>query len=183
MAKAYVMLADGFELIEAMAPVDVLDRAKIQVSTVSITGKKRVQSSHVVAVEAQHLIEDVDFSDADLVVLPGGYPGYVNLCQSPLVGKVAREQYESGRLLGAICGAPMVLQTYGIARGSQISCHHSVASRLTDYELTGREVTVDRNLITGAGAGVSVKFSLYMAGLLLDDEEDLMHLMHGLELR
>ena len=108
MANALILLADGFELIEAMAPYDVFCRGGINVKTVSISGDKTVAASNKVKVIADLLWDEADFTSTDLIYLPGGYPGYENLGNDPKVGAVAKSQYESGKMLAAICGAPTV---------------------------------------------------------------------------
>ena len=122
MKKAYILLADGFEVIEALAPYDVFCRGGIDVKTVSINNKEVVQASNRIKVEADLLISEVaDFNDADLIYLPGGYPGYENLGNDSVVGRIAKKQYESGKLLAAICGAPTVLLKNQIAFGKSVT--------------------------------------------------------------
>ena len=178
--KVYVLLAPGFETIEALAPVDVLHRAKIDVATVSIAEGREVESSHGVKVSAD------DLADADLVVLPGGYPGYVNLASDQRVLAIARRQWDSGRLLAAICGAPTVLAAAGIAPGASVACHSSVVSKMAEagYKVTGERVVKDRNLITAAGAGISLHFALALvAALTGGDRQLLQHLYDAMELK
>lgn len=169
--KVYVLLADGFEVIEALAPIDVMKRAGIEVVTAAVTGNRRVVSSHgIVTVDADIMLSDSDLSDGDALILPGGNPGYVNLAASEAVGDVVRRYYDDGRIVAAICGAPTVLAAYGIAEGRRITAHSSVRERLSAYDCVGGEVVVDGNLITGAGAGVSVAFSLAVLRALTDDD-------------
>lgn len=98
MAKVYEFLADGFEEVEALAPVDILRRGGVEVKMVSITGNNLVESSHGVAVKADLLFEDItDFSDADLLMLPGGMPGSKNLNEHDGVRNALKEQFEKGK--------------------------------------------------------------------------------------
>lgn len=169
--KVYLLLADGFETIEALTPVDVMKRAAIEVKTVAVAASTKVASSHgIVTVEADMLLADSDLSDGDALILPGGNPGYVNLAASAAVGEAARRYYDEGRIVAAICGAPTVLAAYGIARGRRITAHSSVRERLSAYDVVGGDVVVDGNLITGAGAGVSVAFALAVLRALTDDD-------------
>ena len=170
MKKVYVLLADGFETIEALTPVDILHRCGVEVCTVAIGDCTTVKSSHKVTVEADMLMGDGSaLRDGDALVLPGGYPGYVNLCNSPVVGELARYYYESGKLLAAICGGPTVLKRYGIATGKNITCHSSVEAEMADgYNLTRSGVCQDGNLITGKGAGLSLEFAIAIARELVD---------------
>lgn len=168
--KVYVLLADGFETIEALTPIDVMKRAGIDVRTVAVADAGRVVSSHgIVAVEADMLLREADLSDGDALILPGGNPGYVNLAASEAVGDVVRRYYDEGRIVAAICGAPTVLAARGIAKGRRLTAHSSVREQLSAYDCVGGDVVVDGNLITGAGAGVSVAFSLAVLRALTDD--------------
>lgn len=185
--KVYVLLAPGFETVEALTPVDVLHRAKIDVETVSIAQGREVESSHGVKVTADRVLSGADdLADADLVVLPGGYPGYVNLATDQRVLAIARRQYSSRRLLGAICGAPTVLAAAGIAPGASVACHSSVAAKMTEagYKVTGDRVVVDHNIITAAGAGISLHFALALVAALTDGDKQLVqHLCDAMELK
>ncbi len=184
--KVYVLLASGFETIEALTPVDIFKRAGLDVATVSIASTCDVTSSHGVAVKADAILgDDSDLADADLIVLPGGYPGYENLCRDSRVVAIARRQWESGKLLAAICGAPTVLATGGIAKGASVTCHHSVAEtmRAAGYKVTDERLTVDRNLVTAAGAGISLHFSLTLVAMLANDKHLTARLFDALELK
>ena len=158
MAKAYVFLADGFEDIEALAPVDILRRGGVEVKTVSINPTTAVTSAHSVEVKADILFTDADLSDADLLVLPGGMPGAKNLDEHEGVCKALTRQAESGRLVGAICAAPMVLGHLGILRGKQATCYPGFESEVQCADYTTAPVTVDGNIITGKGPGASLAF-------------------------
>lgn len=183
MGKSFVLLADGFETIEALTPVDIFHRLGLDIVQVSTTGSLQVASSHLVHVTADCTLDQADLDQADLIYLPGGFPGYVNLCHNEQVVDLARRQYRSGRLLAAICGAPMVLQVGGIATGSNITCHHSVKDKIKDFNIVPDRVVVDRNLVTGAGAGLSLQLSITLAAMLLGDDERINHLYHSLELK
>lgn len=98
MEKSYVLLADGFETIEALTPVDIFHRLGLDIVQVSTTGSLQVASSHRVHVTADCTLDQADMSQAALIYLPGGYPGYVNLCNNEQVVDLARRQYQSGRL-------------------------------------------------------------------------------------
>jgi len=180
--KVYLFLAPGFETVEALAPVDTFKRAGVDIYTVSITNSLSVTSSHQVETKANCLLKQIDINDGDALILPGGFPGYKNLAQTEAVGEAARKYYESGRLLAAICGAPTILQHYGIARGSRITCHHTVKDQMTDFVYTGQDVEQDHNLITAIGAGHSFDFSLALL-YALQGEEKVTHVKSGLELR
>ena len=123
MAKVYEFLANGFEEIEALAPVDILRRADVTVQTVSVTGSQLVESSHGVTIKTDLLFEQAgDFSDADLLMIPGGMPGSTNLNAHEGVRQALRRQYDAGRRVAAICAAPMVLASIGILQGKRATC-------------------------------------------------------------
>ncbi len=158
--KIYLLLAEGFETIEALAPVDIFRRADMDIECVSITDSLMVTSSQGIEVKADNILKDVDIDNGDALILPGGYPGYENLADSAEVGEAVRKYFESGRLVGAICGAPTILQRYGIAKGYRVTSHHSTKDVMKDYVYTGKDVEQDRNVVTAIGAGHSVEFGL-----------------------
>ena len=183
MKKAYILLAEGFELIEALAPYDVFCRGGINVKTVSINNKPQVSASNKVKVEVDFLISEVtDFDNVDLIYLPGGYPGYENLGNDPQVGAIVKKHYESGKLLAAICGAPTVLLKNGIGLGKNVTAHSSCKTEISlYYNYTGNAITRDGNLITSIGAGHSIDFAIAIAQILEGDEA-VLKIKKGMEL-
>lgn len=179
--KVYMFLADGFELVEAMSPIDVLRRAGVETHTVSLTDSLLVDSAQGVTVMTDCAIDEIDLSDGDAVILPGGYPGFKNLAENAQVGQVVKDYYGSGRLVAAICGAPTVLKINGVAEGKRVTCHHSVADQMTGYKLEKQDVVQDGNLITSSGAGHGVEFGLaILYALQGGDKVD--DVKHGMEL-
>ena len=169
MKKAYILLADGFETIEALTPLDVLVRSGVEVKSVAIGSERDVRSAQGVTVKADALSES-DLSDGSALILPGGYPGYENLAKSAEVLKAVEEYYTSGRTVAAICGAPTVLAAAGVAHGKEVTAHTSVTGELTDYVVSSDDVVCDSNLITGKGAGLSLPFALAIAAALTSPE-------------
>ena len=124
MAKVYVFLADGFEDVEALIPIDVLRRGGVDVVTVSIMDFPLVASAHGVNIEADIMFEQGDFSDADLLMLPGGMPGASNLFQHTGVCKAVMNQFAAGKKVAAICAAPaVVLAAIGVLSGKKATCY------------------------------------------------------------
>lgn len=158
MNKIYLFLADGFETVEALAPVDVMRRAGLNVITVSVMGRKGVFSSHNVTVEADALLADCDFTDADALVLPGGLVGTDNLsaCE-PLRKELARMNNEN-KLIAAICAAPTLFGRMGLLSGRKATCYPGCEALLTGAEYTAAKVQQDGNIITGCGPGASFDF-------------------------
>ncbi|MCQ2973351.1 MAG: DJ-1/PfpI family protein [Bacteroidales bacterium] len=183
MKKVYIFLADGFELIEALAPYDIFRRGGIDVKTVSVTEQKIVSASNKVKVEADITYKDSDFSDADLIYLPGGYPGYENLCNNKIVGEIAINQYKSGKFLAAICAGPTVLLKNKIGLGKKVTSHSCCKAEMSEnYQFTGNDVEQDGNLFTSTGAGQSIKFGLFLAQALCGDEV-LAKIKNGMEIK
>jgi 4-methyl-5(b-hydroxyethyl)-thiazole monophosphate biosynthesis len=179
--KAYVFLADGFETIEALTPVAVLRRAGVEVKTVSVTGSHKVVSSHKVEIKADIIHEESDLADGDMLILPGGFPGYVRLGKSLMVAKTLSQYNDKGKFIAAICGAPTVLAKHGIAKGKKITCHGSVKKEMGDYKYTDENVVIDGNLISCRGAGYSLEFGLALAGVLVDSDT-IQKVREGMEL-
>lgn len=160
MKTAFVFLATGFEEAEAIGTIDLLRRGSVETTIVSITGEQNVTGAHGISVVADKLYDDVDFSKADALVLPGGMPGSNNLnaCE-PLKTQLLR-QFEEGKIVAAICAAPIVLGGLGILKGKRATCYPSFESALTGATVTGEAVEVDGNVITGKGPGLVFNFGL-----------------------
>lgn len=179
--KVYVLLAEGFELIEAMIPVDVLRRGGVEVVTVSITDNREVTSAQKVPVISDTPLKEKDITDGDMIILPGGYPGYVNLGESQEVGKVLKYYVENNKFVGAICGAPTVLAKNEVFLGKELTCHSSVVEEMKGYNYNGSKAFTDGNLITGMGAGLALNFAFALAEKLLDNET-ILKVKKGMEL-
>jgi protein deglycase len=167
MKNVFVHLADGFEEVEAITPVDVLRRAGCQVTTVSITGKKEVTSARGITVLADKLFEDADYKLADLIVFPGGQPGSDNLGKHERLKKVIQEFNQQGKMISAICAAPLVLAGAGILKGRRVTCFPGTEPRLQGAICTENSVEVDGNIVTGKAAGVAMKFSFALVEQLI----------------
>ena len=172
MAKVYEFLANGFEDIEALAPVDILRRGGIEVKTVSITRSEYVESSHGVTIKADLIFEEVgDFSDADLLLLPGGMPGATNLNEHKGVRKAILSQYESGKPVGAICAAPLVLGSLGILKGKKATCYPGFQKYLTGATYTAKLVEYDGNVITGEGPAATLPYAYHILSYFIGKEK------------
>ena len=158
MDRVYVFLADGFETVEALAPVDVMRRAGLQVTTVSIMGRSNVVSAQNVTVVADLLFEDVVFDDASALVLPGGGVGTDNLSAHEPLRALLVDACSRGLLVAAICAAPMVFGRIGILKGKKATCYPGCEGDLFDAEYTAAAVEQDGNIITACGPGASFDF-------------------------
>ena len=172
MAKVYVFLADGFEIIEALAPVDIFRRGGMDVTTVSIMHRSDVISAQRLTVIADALFEDIeDFDNADLLVLPGGWPGADNLNKCEPLRKLLVEHNAKGRHIGAICAAPMVLGTLGLLKGHRATCYPGFEEYLDGAEITNEIVTVDRLFTTGEGPAAAMPFGYQLLSNFLPADE------------
>lgn len=168
MAKVYEFLATGFEDIEALIPLDIMRRAGVDFKTVSITGDLYVESAHGVSIKADMFIEDADMSDADLIMLPGGLPGATNLNAHNGVKKAIIEQNARGKMIGAICAAPMVLGGIGLLQGRRATCYPGFEKYLEGAEYTHELCTVDGNITTGEGPAAALPYAYTLLAALTD---------------
>ena len=155
----YVFLADGFEIIEALAPVDMLRRAKIDVKTVGVSSEI-VTSSCGVGVKCDMTIDEFDFYDVEAVVLPGGMPGTLNLENSSAVQKVIDNANNTNAFICAICAAPSILGHKGLLSGKKAVCFPGFENSLEGCESCCKYVVTDGKFITAKGAGVCIDFGL-----------------------
>ncbi|MFH0985319.1 MAG: DJ-1 family glyoxalase III [Candidatus Omnitrophota bacterium] len=171
MAKtAVVILAEGFEEIEAIAPIDVLRRAGVRVTIAGVSGLQ-VKSSRGIGVQADVLLKDV-LELPDAVILHGGVPGTANLARSEEVGAFIRKMNAAGKLVAAICAAPAaVLAPLGILDGKKVTCYPGCESEFSEKTTHSDEaVVVDGNVITSRGPGTALEFALAIAVRLAGQE-------------
>ncbi len=160
MSKVLIFLAEGHEEIEALTVVDLLRRAKIDIDTVSITGKLQVTGSHGITITADALIEEADFASADMLVLPGGMPGTLNLeaCQA-LMDQVCAFN-NAGKYIAAICAAPTVFGRAGLLTGKKACCYPDMEGDLLGAQVSYDDVSLAGNIITSRGMGTAIEFGL-----------------------
>jgi 4-methyl-5(b-hydroxyethyl)-thiazole monophosphate biosynthesis len=171
MAKVYIFLADGYEEIEGLTVVDLLRRASIDITMVSITGNINVTGSHQITTLADVLFDEVDYSDADMLVLPGGMPGTKNLLEHKGLDQLLKEFHAKGKQLAAICAAPRVLGTKGILIGKQATCYPGNEEDLLGAQVVNTSVVTDGNITTSKGMGTAIDFSLSLIRTLKGEEE------------
>lgn len=169
MAEVYAFLADGLEEVECLAVADILVRAEVKVTLVSITGKKGITGSHGFKLKADVLLEEADLSKADVLFLPGGMPGTKNLraCR-PLCDALVQAN-EEGRRLAAICAAPSVLGDLGLLKNKKATCYPGWESHLAGASLTGAGVVTDGNITTARGVGYALDLGLELVSLLVSE--------------
>ena len=166
MKKAIVFLAEGFEEIEAISILDVLRRAEVSVTSVSIGKEKTVKGAHNVPIVADKLFEEADYSSYDMLVLPGGMPGAKNLKEHEGV-KEQIKAFEKDKQIGAICAAPMILGSMGLLKGKRATCFPGFEAELIGATVTNEPVTVDGNITTGKGPAFAIQFALQLAETLV----------------
>lgn len=153
----YAFLATGFEEVEALGPIDVCRRAGLEVKTVSITDNIAVEGSHGVSIVADSMFADNDYSDADLLFLPGGMPGAANLDAHEGLREVILAHHKEGKPLSAICAAPLVYGNLGITDGKNATCYPGFEKYLTGANYTASLVEKDGLLITGKGPAAALE--------------------------
>lgn len=159
MKDIYVFLAEGFEEIEALTPVDVLRRAGLSVKTVSIMDKQVVVGAHGIPVLADMMFADVDSEDAEMILLPGGLPGATNLDAHEGLAKMILDFAKAKKSLAAICAAPLVFGNRGLLQGKKATCYPGFETYLQGAEYTAALVEKDENFITGKGPGAAMEFA------------------------
>ena len=167
----YVFLAEGFEEMEAIAPIDLLRRAGCDVKTVAVGDSLVVCGAHGIAVTADMLEADVTTASLEAVVLPGGMPGTLNLEASEIVQNMIGYAYEHDLVLGAICAAPSVLGHRGFLDGKRAVCYPGFEDQLYGATVEKSSVVTDGHIITAKGAGVADAFGLALVAALVSKEK------------
>lgn len=167
----YEFLADGFELVEAMTPVDMLKRAGADIKTVSITSSKAVTASNGVTVISDMLISELPEEDPEMIILPGGMPGSSNLRACEKVCEMTTDAVKRGIPVGAICAAPYILGELGLLDGKKAICFPGFEDKLKGAVISEKNVVTDGNIVTAAGMGVALPFSYELVSLLYGKEK------------
>ena len=165
----YMFLANGFEEIEALCPLDLLRRAGVEVTTVGI-GAEQITGAHGITVQAD--ISDAFYTDStpDMIILPGGMPGAKNLDESRTVDTAIKVAARRGAFIGAICAAPFLLGRRGLLAGKRAICYPGFENELTGATIAEERVVRDGNVITAAGMGVALEFGLALVSVLKGEE-------------
>ena len=167
----YVFLANGFEEMEALAPVDLLRRAGVEVFTVGV-GSDMIVSSHNISVKTGTTVDKIVLNDElEMIVLPGGMPGTLNLEASPDVLGAVDYCADNNRYIAAICAAPSIIGHKGLLDGRYATCFPGYEKDLKGAIHSARLVAVDGKFITAKGAGCSMKFALKLVELLVSKEK------------
>lgn len=171
MKKIAVHLADGFEEIEALTIIDILRRAELEVLSVSINNNKLVKGAHGIKVEADALFDDINYNTIDMIILPGGMPGTLNLEAHEELKKKVIEFDIDEKWIGAICAAPSILGKMAMLEDREATCYPGFEKYMLGTKLSKESVVVDRNIITSRGPATAIDFSLKLVELLISKEK------------
>jgi len=171
MARVCVLLAEGFEELEAITIIDILRRAEVEVVTLSVQGSGlKVRGSHGVNVEADQTLLEAASEAWDMVILPGGLPGATNLRDTPEVQQLLKKQNQAGGKIGAICAAPIALGAAGILEGKKATSYPGFENELRGATYVADRVVRDGNVVTSRGPGTAIEFALELASELSSHE-------------
>lgn len=171
MSKVTAFIAEGTEEVECLSVVDLLRRAGVEVQLVSVSGNRTVTGSHKITVVADKTFEEADYSDADMLFLPGGMPGVTNLTAHNELAELLIRHNGEGKRIAAVCAAPSVLGLLGLLEGKKATCFPGWEDKLIGAEYTGAGVTTDGTISTGRGLGTSIDLGIEMIRLLEGEEK------------
>ena len=159
--KLLIILAEGFEEVEAISPIDLLRRANILITTCSISNFLNVKGAHDIIIQADQLSNQINIEEYNGIILPGGMPGTLNLSKSAYVKKFVLDIFNRHGLVAAICAAPMILSDLNILQNKSATCYYDYQSRIKCAQVHPRaQVVVDDNVITSQGMGTAMAFGL-----------------------
>jgi len=162
----YVLLGTGFEEVEAIAPIDIMRRAGIDVLSVGVTGKT-VFGGHGIGIEADIVIDEMDLTAIEMIVLPGGLGGVASARACPAAMNALQFAWENGKFVAAICAGPTVLADLHITDNKQATCYPSCVDSMGSAQILSDAACVrDGNLITGTSAGCAIPFGLALVEAL-----------------
>ena len=168
----YVFLAEGFEECEALAPIDILRRASLDVKTVGV-GSKTITGSHGIPIVCDLEENELSYEDLTAVILPGGMPGTLNLEKNATVQKYIDYAWDNKLIIGAICAAPSILGHKNLLIGKKATCFTGFEKDLIGAEISKLPAIRDDNIITAYGAGAAFEFGFLLLEALTDNETSL----------
>lgn len=171
MNRLAVFFAEGYEEIEALATVDICRRCGLEVDMVSVYGQKSVKGSHGIVVEMDKTFDQMDFSEYDMLVLPGGKLGTENLEAHQGLMEQIDAFYQEGKYIAAICAAPSIFGHRGILKGRNACSYPSFESHLEGAQITPGPVEISDHVITSRGMGTSIDFGLAIAEVFCGKEK------------
>ena len=168
--KVGIFMANGLEEVECLTVVDLLRRAHIDVSMISIHETTLVKGAHNITIATDYTLNDINYDTLDGIILPGGMPGTLYLQENETVCNIVRQFCSDGRLIAAICAAPTVFGALGLLNGKKATCYPSMEDGLIGATVLTDPVAVDGNIITSRGVGTAIDFSLAIIKQLLDQK-------------
>lgn len=172
MKRAIMLFAEGFETVEALMVVDILRRGGVELTMASITEDEMISSSHGVRIEMDAVLGEVDLSEYDAIILPGGMPGTLHLGESEAVKKALHVMNDAGKIVAAICAAPGVLGKHGFLEGKKACSYPSHEENLTGATVLRDAVVVDGNIVTSRGLGTATEFAFALLEILEGKEKE-----------
>lgn len=170
MKKIAIPLATGFEETEAITVIDILRRANLDVTTISIGETLVVDGAHGIKVSADKLFGEINFEEMDMIVLPGGMPGTINLDNHIELKKRVIEFDLDEKWIGAICAAPSIIGKLGLLEDKEATCYPSFEDKLFNAKISSNTTVVADNIITSKGLGTAIEFALTIVEKLIDKE-------------
>ena len=165
----YVVLGKGFEEAEAVIPCDLLRRAGVDAKFVGI-GSLSVTGGHGITVQADRIAEETDFSQAEMIVLPGGLGGVASILASETILYAVKTMYDNGKYIAAICAAPTIFAKLGLVSGKKATCYPGMENEMGDAVMCDEDAVCDGNVITGRAAGTAFAFGLKLVEVLCGKE-------------
>lgn len=169
MKKIIIPLAQGLEEIEAITGIDVLRRAGVEVTTVSLDDLK-VKGAHSIVIVADKSIDEINVDEFDGILLPGGMPGSANLRNDERIINMIKSLDKKGKLVSAICAAPIVLERAGVLKGRNATSYPGFGEEMPSCNYVDDRVVVDNNIITGKGPGAALKFAFEVVNYLMGEK-------------
>ncbi len=169
--RALILLAQGFEEIEAITPLDVFRRGGIDAISASITPDKTVPSARNIKIIADKFIDEIMEEKFDLIYLPGGLDGTENLSKDARVIELLKKQLEEKRIVAAICAAPTILDKHGLSKNKKLTCYPSCKDWIKKSIVIDENIVYDDYIYTSQGPGTAFEFSLFLLGVLIGEDK------------
>jgi protein deglycase len=169
--KIVVLLAKGFEEIEAITLIDLLRRANLEVTTVSIYSYNEIEGGHKIKVISDAVFDEVDFNIFDAIILPGGGEGVLNLAGEEKVLDLVKRMKNNDKYVTSICAAAFVLERAGVIENRNITCYPSWEDKITSAKIVRENVVVDEKIITSRGVGAAIDMGLKLVEIFISKEE------------
>lgn len=168
----YLFLANGFEEVEALTPLDYLIRAGVEIKSVSITDENIVMGARGIKVVADILLKDVDLKECQMIILPGGLNGMKNLKSNETIQNIIKHCIDNNIYVASICASPTILGEMGYLRGKNATCYKGMEDKLIGANVKYDDVVQDGNIITSRGAGLSNQFAFKLINVLCGEKKE-----------